>query len=645
MAAEVRDSPGFGGSICHQLDEHHRDVRRSIFASVVETAARDPDAPWRIVPCDGFSEFSGETTADSETKQCDPVPQQVNVCSDLSKLRQTICSELQRLENLLQSPLATTGFEHPRPSLSTPGHCVERPVSPIEPATTIENAFDLDPKFKMQRPEPLNAPKTVTLTTKRTFIDRLYDSELNAPAQLTSQATKQTLESAANSLDVAVSQRPRPFLCKTRGRARTPLQRITRSNLFELAAFTVILTNSLLLAAQVQYNATHRDESEPLVFNVLQSIYNIVFLLELVLRFGAEGFRGLFCNKETAGWAVLDVVIVMASMMETVSFIAAGSGGDSTFGSSANNVRTLRVVRMARVLRALRVFRIIRFLAAAHTLMFSILATLRSLVWATFLMAIIICVFAVAFTQVAVDSTTDEVAMDYYWGSLPSSMSTLFQAISNGVSWRDAYEQLCGESLLMGMFLHVYIIFAYFGMLNVVTGVFCNSAIASAQRNPEIIASHLGQVRQQNLNNLKALFHGIDVDDSGTICLEEFETLVEDEMAQAYLQALDLNMNDAWTLFTLLDADKSGEISIQEFLTGCEALRGKATSIDVACVLTETRACRSQMEKHVQLIEGLMSELAVVMEQQPKSPISNPSPSGRKRRTTDRIQDIFNRFV
>merc|ERR1711953_1521249 len=126
----------------------------------------------------------------------------------------------------------------------------------------------------------------------------------------------------------------------------------------------------------------------------------------------------------------------------------------------------------------------------------------------------------------------------------------------------------------MPLFLVVYLSFTYFAVLNVVTGVFCSSAIETAQRNPEIIAHSLIDGEYQYMENLKKLFATIDEDDSGTINISEFEKLVSDEMTRAYFRALELDTSDAWTLFKLIDAGGGGKIDIDEFIGGCEALRG-----------------------------------------------------------------------
>merc|ERR1712196_248947 len=99
-------------------------------------------------------------------------------------------------------------------------------------------------------------------------------------------------------------------------------------------------------------------------------------------------------------------------------------------------------------------------------------------------------VFAIVFTQTVTDHIVDTGSVDeelsYFWGSLTSSMFTLFKSISGGVSWQDASEPLQWVYQPLQWLFAGYIAFTYFAVLNVVTGVFCNSAIETASRDPDL---------------------------------------------------------------------------------------------------------------------------------------------------------------
>merc|ERR1719329_1673901 len=73
----------------------------------------------------------------------------------------------------------------------------------------------------------------------------------------------------------------------------------------------------------------------------------------------------------------------------------------------------------------------------------------------------------------------------FYWGSLAQAMLALFLSISGGVSWVEIVVPLMKIDMFWLATFLVFDGFVYFAVLNVVTGVFCQSAIESAQKDEE----------------------------------------------------------------------------------------------------------------------------------------------------------------
>ncbi|CAK0882629.1 unnamed protein product [Prorocentrum cordatum] len=287
----------------------------------------------------------------------------------------------------------------------------------------------------------------------------------------------------------------------------------------------------------------------------------------------------------------------------------AGNTEEELVGAAV--LRNVRLARLVRLTRAFRLHRIIRFIAALRMLVYSILATLKSLMWAIVLMLMIIYVFGIAFTGEALEfaDTAGGVVQDDHgkllaeWGSLDASMYTLFQSISGGVSWREPATPLHGISILPTSLFTVYIAFMYFAVLNVVTGVFCSSAVETTQRNPDLIAKSIVDNRRACTEKLQQLFGAIDDDDSGLITLDELELIADDNLMQAYFQALHIDFRDAHTLFKLLDTSREGAIRLDDFLRGCEKLKGNATSLEMAEISYDMRTMTKQLATMMAALE------------------------------------------
>ena len=191
--------------------------------------------------------------------------------------------------------------------------------------------------------------------------------------------------------------------------------------------------------------------------------------------------------------------------------------------------------------------RILRFVTPLRTPIYSTMVTLQSLLWAMVLLLMIVYFAGVILTQAvndhlvdvsmgarAADPSTEKLEM--FWGSLGTSMFTLFKSISGGISWHDVCDPLKSLSFLWVTLFGAFIAFTYFAVLNVVTGVFCNSAIETAQSDPDPIVQSIHARRKHTTEKIKTVFGMLDTDISGYITILEFEKRLADVAVQAYFE-------------------------------------------------------------------------------------------------------------
>jgi len=366
------------------------------------------------------------------------------------------------------------------------------------------------------------------------------------------------------------------------------LQRIISCGAFEAFFAVVIATNSLFIGITIEWEARERTFTLPSSLFVVQIIYTLLFLSEVVIKLAVFGPRHFFCSMGWA-WNWFDLAIVVSAVFEVLVEIIAHDPQLSA--GSSSNLRILRILRMTRLTRIFRVIRVVRFFRSLRTLVFSIVNTLKSLFWAMLLLALIMYVFGILFTDVsnnhiveggAAESAKDEIArLETYFGSLHVSVHTLFMSISGGLTWMDATLALAQISWIWVYVFSCYIAFSVFAVLNVMTGVFCQSAIKGAERDQEMVVQSLIMDKHQLKTSLGKLFQKMDDDQSGKLTLAQFEKHFQDEEVRVLFEALEIGATDAWSLFLSLDHNEDYQIEPEEFLEGCLQLRGSAKAIDL----------------------------------------------------------------
>lgn len=267
--------------------------------------------------------------------------------------------------------------------------------------------------------------------------------------------------------------------------------------------------------------------------------------------------------------------------------------------------------------------RLLRYVSALRTLVLSILSSMGSLLWTAVLLVLIFYSFAVILTQLVSDycrAKTIEEAGDnnaipifasqyVQWSSIPESMLTLFLSITGGLDQVTALDPLREVSPIAFASYLMYVSLTMFAIVNVVTGVFCNTAIESAQTDKEIAVMKQIQRQRSQVETLRGFFREMDDEETSVVSLKELQDAIHTGKLSGFLESMGISTQDVWTLFMIIDVDKSGLIGLDEFVSGCMQLHGPAKSLHLAKMSHENKVAR-QMLSHVErMVSGALSKL------------------------------------
>jgi len=373
--------------------------------------------------------------------------------------------------------------------------------------------------------------------------------------------------------------------------------------MFEAFFGCVIISNSVFLGIQVQVSSLSPGAEPHEAIFVVASIYTILFTVEWVLRLSVGGITFL---KNDWAWLILDTVVVASSLLEFVLEIVLRTEDQNATKNVSTSMRIVRILRVAKITRAIRVVRLVKFIRSLKTLLYCIGRTLRAMAWSGVLLVMIIFLFSLIFTDICtefrVDVGTDPIIRELLqrrFGSLDLSMHTLFAAITGGLTWVEVSDALAVVSPIWQLLFEVYIAFSLFAVLNVMTGVFCQSAIESAERDHELILQNVAHEKAKYFRAVRRLFAQLDRNGDGGVSIKEFKQAMKDPALHAVFDALEISAGDAWALFTQLDRDGDAEVNVDEFLEGCMLLKGPARSIDVISIKRDLTKLQERMDTYM----------------------------------------------
>jgi hypothetical protein len=388
---------------------------------------------------------------------------------------------------------------------------------------------------------------------------------------------------------------------------------------FRAVCVIAIMVNTVWVGVQADLETRRRyrniknpDEPEDMALIVGEYIFTGWFTIEIFVR--ASAMRQDYLFGPDRWWNVCDVLLVLNSYFGIFIFIFL-SGQDHL------NLAFVRILRVFRLIRVVRVVKHVKALGNLRTLVFSILNSFVNLLWAFLVIILIVFIFSVIFqnaistffskqtstsscllpNSMPGEGTTELCTeLNEYFGTLYRTMGALFASITGGNDWMLYAEllRMIGEEyfLLFGF----YIAFATVGLLNVVTGIFVDSAVCT-RTDDEVIESYT-QDRKRTAETIKMIFHAADTEKEGVINLKQFKEQLSIPWVKAYFHGLDIDPEDALAIFKLIDSDCSNQVDVDEFVAGTMRLKGHSKQVDVLTMIYDNQNFHQKLNELCQYV-------------------------------------------
>jgi len=385
------------------------------------------------------------------------------------------------------------------------------------------------------------------------------------------------------------------------------LNRIVHSKIFSTTVSSLIVANVLCLIIESDLSVglawdkfNGQDGEIPAIFEALDRCFAVAFTIELLMRLIAEELT-FFAFGDNIGWNYFDSTLVLLSIMQLLFF---GTVFD------AKLLRIIRVLRMSRALRILRLFEIFHEL---RIMLSCIVHIIFPLFWSVLTLSLILIMFSMVFMN-AIDGYISEAEPDdpvaaemfIYFSSAPMTILSLFACLTNGQSWWYILKPLRAISDWYTVVFVCYIVFLQLGVLNIITSIFVTNAHSYTQTDLDTLAMQDAEHNRYMITQLREVFDLLDNDDSGHICLDEFETWTSiDRVAAFFENVVGLEAWKAARFFRLLDINGDEKLEKEEFVVGCMRLKGGAKNLDQE-VMTHNL---TSVKKNMQHMKECMFEL------------------------------------
>lgn len=320
----------------------------------------------------------------------------------------------------------------------------------------------------------------------------------------------------------------------------------------------VIFANTIVLGMRVD-----ADDKDALGFLVAENLFNILFLVEWIVNIIASGFIWLTYSSN-----LLDTVLVFGAGVLPVWLIPAldlRSGFFHRYGGVFTVFRVLRVLKVPKLLKKMKQ-RDLWMLISGCT------SSFKSFMWAMVILFFFMYVTAISLRvtvgndQETIDADVSGVLATYY-SSVPDVMWWHFGSLTGGLNWEQTSAVVTKESPSFAVFYAIVVCIGQFVLLNLITAVIVEHAIANADMDSEAEAQAAMLRRKKTVDLIIDLFKDCDTDGNDCVDRYEFVNMLENTKMKRLIRLLELEEDGSQLLelFDLVDLDGSGSLSLDEY--------------------------------------------------------------------------------
>mmetsp|Transcript_67632 Transcript_67632/g.130627 ORF Transcript_67632/g.130627 Transcript_67632/m.130627 type:complete len:614 (-) Transcript_67632:195-2036(-) len=367
-------------------------------------------------------------------------------------------------------------------------------------------------------------------------------------------------------------------------------QWLARHPRFENLTLLVIGLNALWIWVDTDLNPGPMLIMSPPVFQFAEHFFCCYFSYEWTIRFLAFK-RKRDCLRDF--WFVFDSFLVWTMIIETWMMSAVFLVAMGSIGGGMGNASILRIARLLRLTRMARMARLLRALPELLILIEGMVKALKSVCFALGLLAVILYVFGIAFTQLCEDTSLED-----HFGTVLRSMHTLlvYGALMDEVSM--LIIEIEAESIFILLVFYMFILVAALTVMNMLIGVICEMVLkVGASERQQATQSFVTEKLTDLINT------GADENNDNLISKDEFIKMLNNKEATAILNDVNIDVIGLVDFIDIIFEPVNGEeeklLTLPEFMKVILDLRGDqmAKVRDLMAMKQYIQSCFMRLEE------------------------------------------------
>jgi len=184
-------------------------------------------------------------------------------------------------------------------------------------------------------------------------------------------------------------------------------------------------------------------------------------------------------------------------------------------------------------------------------------------------------------------------------------MFTLLQ-IMTGDSWASGIARPAMKfQPAVWLFFIIYVAIAMLVLLNLVTAVIVDNALAISKQDEKQKLIDLHETKKTQVASLKRMFAALDIDGSGAIDESEFlEACTNRVEIMNKFRLLDFDEREMLNLFKDLEVSSDGLLTLEEFESGLNSMQGEAKNKD----LVRMQKAIERLNCHVEMLGNRLQD-------------------------------------